>query len=300
MRQILLSMSLVFLAACGGGKSSEYTFDLTNRVAQAYPAKCSNGIVSTEIKFSSNGGQFLRGTDSVDENNDGTCTAKPTDADEVGVESSYADFKSSGFLIPCGGPKCTLSQLNATYTGTDFDGRSWTQVVSHTANTNEIVSTKSWYQNQVQHVYKTTLKFVDDGYLIDLAGKTASIYAMGCTPPIVAFKSIFTTVGMGFTEGTDSTDPGPNGSCVAKSTPSSEVGVIAPYAELKKAGFLIPCGSSICTGWELNGTYTGTDGDNRAWTQVVSHTKGSKEILSIKSWNDNGVTKSGSTKIFLN
>ena len=76
MLRILISMSMIVLAACGGGGSSEYTFDLTNRVAQAYPAKCSNGIVSTELKFSSNGGQFLRGTDSVDENNDGTCTRK--------------------------------------------------------------------------------------------------------------------------------------------------------------------------------------------------------------------------------
>jgi hypothetical protein len=78
------------------------------------------------------------------------------------------------------------------------------------------------------------------------------------------------------------------------------VGVIAPYAELKKSGFLSPCGSSICTAWELNGTYTGIDVDNRAWTQVVSHTKGTKEILSIKSWVVNGVTTTASSKIVLN
>jgi hypothetical protein len=290
------------LAVCDSNteSASNYIFDLTNRIAQAYPSHCSNAVVSAEFKFSSAGVQFLRGTDSVTENNDGTCTAKPTASDEIGVVASYSDIKRSGFLIPCGGPKCTLSQLNATYTGVDVDNRTWTQVVSHTANSNEIVSTKTWYQNQVQKSSKVTLKFIDDGYVIDLADKTASVFAMDCTPPIVALKIVFTSAGIGSTEGTDSTDPGPNGSCVAKPTPPSEVGVIAPYAGFKKAGFMIPCGSSVCTAWELNGTYKGIDFDDRAWTQVVSHTKGTKEIMSTKSWLVNGVTKTATSKIVLN
>lgn len=305
MRLFLLSLFLFALAACGGGGGGgggsdagiEYSFNLTNRVAQAYPAKCSNDIVSAELKFSAEGIQFLRGTDSVNQNPDGTCTANRTPNAEIGVVFSYIDAKNDGFLIPCGGPKCTLAQLNSTYTGIDSDGRAWTQVVSHIANSNEIVSTKSWYQNQTQHVSKITLKFVDDGYVIDLANKTASVSAMGCTPPIIAFKSVFTQSGMGFTEGTDSTDPGPNGSCISKPTPTEEVGLIFAYAELKKDGFLIPCGSSICTYWELNGTYSGVDSDGRQWTQVVTHTKDTKTILSTKNWVDNGTPRSSTAKI---
>ena len=154
MDKFLISISLVLLTGCGGGggsssssSSNEYTFDLTNKVAQAYSANCSNGIVTAEYKFSKDGIQFLRGTDSVIENLDGTCSAKQTARNEVGVVFSYSTVKNDGFLIPCGGPKCTLAQLNATYSGTDVDNRSWTQVVSHTANTNEIVSTKTWFQN---------------------------------------------------------------------------------------------------------------------------------------------------------
>lgn len=304
MRLFKLLLLLFTLNACGGGSGSGsgevYSFNLNNRIAQGYPSKCSNGIVAAEFKFSSEGFQFLRGADSVNENSDGTCTANQTANNEIGVVFSYADAKNDGFLIPCGGPKCTLAQLNATYTGTDVGGRAWTQVVSHAANSNEIVSAKTWYQNQTLHVSKMTLKFVDDGYFIDLSNKTASVFAMGCTPPIVAFKSFFTSVGMGFSEGTDSTDPGPNGSCIAKSTPQADIGLISTYADLKKNGFLIPCGSSICTSWELNGTYSGVDIDGRQWTQVVSHAKDTKVILSTKSWVVNGIAKTAASKIVLN
>ena len=45
---------------------------------------------------------------------------------------------------------CTFAQLNATYSGKDFDGRDWTQVVSHVKNSDEIVTTKKWMQGNVQ------------------------------------------------------------------------------------------------------------------------------------------------------
>ena len=80
------------------GGTSSYIFDLTNRIAQAYPSKCSNGIVAAEIKFSVDGIQFLRGTDSVDENPDGTCTAKQTLRVEIGFIGTYADSKKNGFF----------------------------------------------------------------------------------------------------------------------------------------------------------------------------------------------------------
>ena len=211
---------------------------------------------------------------------------------------TYAGAKRDGFLIPCGSPVCTLAQLNATYTGIDIDGRSWTQVVSHVKDTNVIMSTKTWMQNQVQQVSVVRLEFVDAGYIIDLTSKTGSVYAMGCKPPIVAFKLRFTDTGLGFTEGTDSVNKAGDGSCTAKQTPAEEKDVIAPYAAVKRDGFIIPCGNAICTGYELNATYTGTDLDGRAWTQVVSNTKGSNIILSTKSWMDNnGVRQVADSKL---
>jgi hypothetical protein len=105
---------------------------------------------------------------------------------------------------------------------------------------------------------------------------------------------------MTFSEGTDSSDPGPNGSCISKPTPPEEVGLIFKYAELKKDGFLIPCGSSICTYWELNGTYSGIDSDGRQWTQVVSHAKDTKTIFSTKNWVKNGISKTAAVKIVFN
>ena len=300
----ILGISLL-ITSCGGGSDSDsgietYTFDLTNRVAKAYPEKCTNGIVSFEMKFLKDGMQFVRGTDSVDISSDGTCAAKQTAADEIGQLAPYAMAKSDGFLIPCGGPVCTLAQLNASYSGTDGDGRAWTQVVSHVKNSNEIVSTKSWMEGQTAKVAKTKLKFVDDGYFIDLTSKTGSVYALKCTPPIVSFKLRFTAEGLGFTEGTDSVNLANDGSCTAKPTPQDEIGVIAPYSMAKSDGFIIPCGNAICTGYELNLTYIGTDEGGRAWTQVVSHIKGSKEISSTKSWMENGVRKEAPSKLVLN
>ena len=138
--------------------------------------QCANGIVSFEMKFLKDGMQFVKGTDSTDLAPDGNCVAKQTAAAEIGQLASYAMAKSDGFLIPCGGPVCTLAQLNASYYGTDGDGRVWTQVVSHVKNSNEIISTKSWMQGQTPKVAKTKLKFVDDGYFIDLKSKTGSVY----------------------------------------------------------------------------------------------------------------------------
>ena len=293
------------LVSCGGGQDAGtgqeiYTFDLTNRVAKAYPQKCTNGIVSFEMKFLKGGMQFVKGTDSTDLASDGSCIAKQTAADEVGQLASYAMAKRDGFLIPCGGSVCTYAQLNATYTGTDGDGRAWTQVVSHVKNSNEIVSAKTWMQGQTQQVAKTTLKFVDDGYFIDLTSKTGSVYALKCTPPIISFKLRFAAEGLEFTEGTDSVNLANDGSCTAKPTPTDEIGFIAPYSMAKSDGFIIPCGNAICTGYELNLTYTGTDVDGRAWTQVVSHVKGSKEIFSTKSWAENGIRKEAASKLVLN
>ena len=297
----ILSISLL-ITACGGGSDSgteTYTFDLTNRVAKAYPDKCTNGIVAFEVKFLKDGLQFVRGTDSTDDGPNGTCIPKETKPSEVGRMGTYAQAKSSGFLIPCGGPVCTYAQLNASYSGTDGDGRDWTQVVSHIKNSDEIVTTKKWMQGNVQQVAKATLRFVPNDYFIDLTSQTGSVYALKCTPAIVAFKLRFTAVGLGFTEGTDSVTVNGDGTCTQNPTREDEKGVIAPYEAAKSDGFIIPCGNAICTGYELNLTYKGTDGGGRVWTQVVSHVKGSKEIFSTKSWVDNGVNKEARSKLVL-
>lgn len=295
-----LATSLL-IVSCGGGKGEDnYTFNLTNRVAKAYPDNCSNNIVAFEMKFLQNGMQFVSGTDSTDPGPNGTCIAKQTADSEIGQISSYADAKTDGFLIPCGGPVCTYAQLNASYQGTDGGGRAWTQVVSHVKNSDEIVSTKSWMQGQTLQVAKVTLRFVDDGYVIDLASKTGSVYALGCIPPIVAFKLQFTNAGSGFTEGTDSVNTANDGSCTQNPTPQNEIGIIFSYADLKRDGFIVPCGNATCTGYELNRSYTGTDSQQRVWTQVVTHVKGSKVIFSTKSWEDNGVTKVAAAKLVLN
>jgi hypothetical protein len=318
MKKITSLVGLVFicltLISCGGGTSTNqstatdtaasggsesYTFDLTNRIAQAYPTKCTNNIVAFEVKFLKDGLQFVKGTDSTDEGPNGSCIAKETKPSEVGLLGTYAQAKSNGF-IPCGGPVCTYAQLNATYTGTDVDGRAWTEVVSHVKNSSDIVITKSWLQGGTQQVSKVTLKFVDALYVIDLTDKTGSVYAMACKPPIVAFKLRFTSTGLGFTEGTDSVNTAGDGSCTAKQTPADEKDVIGLYAAAKRDGFIIPCGNAICTGYELNATYTGTDVDGRVWKQVVSNAKGSKEIFSTKSWTDNnGVAKEAASKLVL-
>jgi len=116
----------------------------------------------------------------------------------------------------------------------------------------------------------------------------------------VAFKLRFTAVGLGFTEGTDSVNFNGDGTCTQKPTPAEDVGGIAPYAAVKSDGFIIPCGNAICTGYELNLTYKGTDGDGRVWTQKVSHVKGSKEIFSTKTWIDsNGIPKEAASKLVL-
>jgi len=195
---------------------------------------------------------------------------------------------------------CTFAQLNATYSGKDFDGRDWTQVVSHVKNSDEIVTTKKWMQGNVQQIAKVTLKFVPNDYFIDLTSKTASVFALKCKPPIVAFNLRFTGVGLGLTKGTDSVNVNIDGTCTQKPTPAEDVGSIALYAAAKRDGFIIPCGNAICTGYELNLSYKGTDVDGRAWTQVVSHAKGSNEIFSTKTWIDsNGITKVSTSKLVL-
>jgi hypothetical protein len=293
---VVFSITTSMLASCGGGtvtstsdEKNAYKFDLTNRVAQGIPAECNNSIVAFEVKFSQVGLQWVRGTDSVNLASDGSCTANQTDTSEIGLVLSYKSVKEDGFLIPCGGSVCSYSQLNSTYTGIDVDGRAWTQVVSHVKDSNEIVTTKSWVEGKTTKESKTTLKFIEETYFIDLTGKTASVFAMKCTPPIEAFKLQFSASGLSFISGTDSVNEAPNGSCTANPTDPTEVGTVFRYADAKRDGFIVPCGSPICTLMELNSTFSGVDGDGNAWTQVVSHTKGSKEILSVKSRTQLGV-----------
>ncbi len=310
-----LGISLLIISCGGGGGSpgtdsgngtgastgtETYTFDLTNRVAKAYPEKCTNSMVAFEMKFLKDGLQFVRGTDSTDEGPNGSCIAKETKPSEVGVMNTYAEAKDSGFLIPCGGPVCTFAQLNGTYKGVDADKRVWTQVVSHLKNSNQIKSTKTWTEGQTQKVSSIRLEFVENDYWIDLTAQTGAVYALKCLPPKIAFKLRFTAVGLGFTEGTDSVTVNNDGTCTQNPTREDEKGVIAPYAAVKSDGFIIPCGNAICTGYELNLTYKGTDGDGRVWAQKVSHVKGSKEIFSTKTWIDsNGITKEAASKLVL-
>ena len=136
--------------------SDSYTFNLAGKTASAYYVKCTNEVVAFTIKFETDSVTILSGTDSVNINIDGSCTAK-----SGGVDGpyTYSDMLRDGSLVPCGSSICTLNQLNNVYQGTDFDNRTWKQVVSHVKNTKTIKSTKSWGTGQNRRVSAIILKF---------------------------------------------------------------------------------------------------------------------------------------------
>jgi hypothetical protein len=119
-----------------------YTLNLSGKKIKAYPHGCKNGLMAFEISFSDNGGTPISGSDYINRKADGTCEAEPLLEEERGVLFPYADFKRNGFIFPCDTSICSLSQLNNTYSGTDDEGRQWTQVISHAKNSSKIISTK--------------------------------------------------------------------------------------------------------------------------------------------------------------
>ena len=136
--------------------SDSYTFNLAGKTASAYYVKCTNEVVAFTIKFETDSVTILSGSDSITKNNDGSCTAV-----SGGVDGPYpySDLSRGGFLIPCESSICTLNQLNNVYQGTDFDNRTWKQVVSHVKNTKTIKSTKSLGTGQNRAVSAIILKF---------------------------------------------------------------------------------------------------------------------------------------------
>lgn len=140
---------------------SAYAFNYAGKTMRAYPYGCSNTIVAFELSFSATGATLVSGTDSVIRNSDGSCTAKVADENDLGVEFSYAELARDGFINPCSASTCTLSQLNNVYTGTDIDERSFTTVVAHKQDTNQIVITKYINRDGVttcQHTYLLTFQ----------------------------------------------------------------------------------------------------------------------------------------------
>jgi len=115
---------------------------------------------------------------------------------------------------------------------------------------------------------------------------------------LLAYKLGIKAQGLGITEGTDSVNLQNDRSCI-RGEPIPDLTSISPYADAKRNGFIIPCGSAICTGYELNLTYTGTGDDGLPWIQVVSHAKGSKVILSKKSQIENNIPKEYASKLLL-
>jgi hypothetical protein len=141
--------------------SDSYKFNLAGKTAKAYYAGCTNEIVAFTIKFETDTASFVSGTDSVDKNPDGSCTAKTGSAEGP---FPYSDLSRDGFLIPCQSSVCTMNQLNNVYQGSDVDGRTYTQTVSHIKNSKIIISTKSWDKvdsdgKKTRVVAKITLKF---------------------------------------------------------------------------------------------------------------------------------------------
>lgn len=137
-----------------------YTFNIAGKLARAYPFGCKNTFIAFELSFSNTGGTFVSGTDLAKRDNDGVCSGFPTPDEDVGIEFSYADFKRDGFLIPCNGSVCSLNQLNNVYQGTDSDGRTWIQVISHVKNSNQITSSKYIIRNGEKIcIHKYLVKF---------------------------------------------------------------------------------------------------------------------------------------------
>jgi len=133
-------------------------------------------------------------------------------------------------------------------------------------------------------LFQTTLNktYAQDDYTLNISGKKIKAYPYGCKNQLMAFDISFSDIGGTFVSGSDTINRKADGTCEAQPLSDEDRGVVFPYAEFKRDGFIFPCGTSICTLSQLNNTYSGVDVDGRQWTQVISHTKNSSKIISTK------------------
>jgi hypothetical protein len=143
----------------------------------------------------------------------------------------------------------------------------------------------------LQH-FKETLKYLNskDTYIFNFAGKKMKAYPYGCSNSIVAFELAFTATGASMLSGTDSVTRNPDGSCSPKASDPNDVGIEFPYADLTRDGFVNLCSASSCTLSQLNDVYSGVDGGGRAFKTIMSHIKGTNEIVTTKYIIRDGVT----------